>query len=43
MRDFKLYKVWELGHQVTLKLYKLSKKFPKEEIYDITTQMRRAA
>ncbi len=43
MRDFKKYKVWELGHQVTLDMYKLSKEFPKEEIFGITSQMRRAA
>lgn len=43
MRDFRKYKVWELGHQVTLERYKLSQNFPKEEIYGITNQMRRAA
>lgn len=43
MRDYKKYKVWELGHQVTLAIYKISQKFPKGEIYGITNQMRRAA
>ncbi|MGI9552154.1 MAG: four helix bundle protein [Aurantibacter sp.] len=43
MRDFRKYKVWELGHQVTLDMYKLTKSFPKDEIYGITSQMRRAA
>jgi four helix bundle protein len=43
MRDFKKYNVWELGHQVTLEMYKLSQQFPQEEIYGITGQMRRAA
>lgn len=43
MRDFKKYNVCELGHQVTLEMYQLSQQFPKEEIYGITSQMRRAA
>ncbi|MEO1012196.1 MAG: four helix bundle protein [Bacteroidota bacterium] len=43
MRDFRKYKVWELGHQVTLDMYRLSMEFPHEEIYGITGQMRRAA
>jgi len=43
MRDYKKYDVWKLGHQVSLDMYKLSQSFPKEEIYGITSQMRRAA
>jgi len=43
MRDYRKYKVWELGHQVTLDIYKLTKSFPKEELYGLTSQMRRAA
>lgn len=43
MRDFRKYKVWELGHQVTLFMYKISQNFPKEEMLGITSQMRRAA
>lgn len=43
MRDFKKYDVWKLGHEVVLKMYRLTNQFPKEEIYGLTSQMRRAA
>jgi len=43
MKDFKKYRVWQLGHQLTLEIYKTTKKFPKEEIYGLTSQMRRAS
>jgi four helix bundle protein len=43
MRDFKKYSVWELGHEITLDIYNTTAKFPKEELYGITNQMRRAA
>lgn len=43
MQNFKELKVWEKSHQVTLSIYKASAKFPKEEIYSLTNQLRRAA
>ncbi|MEP3210167.1 MAG: four helix bundle protein [Maribacter sp.] len=43
MRDYKKYQVWELGHEVTLEVYKLTKDFPKTEIYGLVSQMRRAS
>ena len=43
MRNFRKYKVWELGHQITLDVYKLTNNFPKEEQYGLTSQMRRAS
>ena len=43
MRNFRKYQVWELGHQITLDVYKLSKQFPKDEQYGLTSQMRRAS
>jgi four helix bundle protein len=43
MQDFKKLKVWEKGHQITLAIYKLTARFPKEELYGLTSQMRRAA
>ncbi|MBA4406138.1 hypothetical protein C0389_02570 [bacterium] len=42
MRDFKKLKVWERAHNLALNLYKLTKSFPKEELYGITSQLRRA-
>ncbi len=43
MRNYKKYQVWELGHDVTLEVYKLTKDFPKSEMYGIVSQMRRAS
>ncbi len=43
MQNFKELKVWEKAHQITLDIYKTSAKFPKEEIYSLTNQLRRAS
>ncbi|HUK86642.1 MAG TPA: four helix bundle protein [Terriglobales bacterium] len=43
MRDFRELKVWEKAHQVTLALYRATQHFPKEELYGLTSQIRRAA
>ena len=43
MQDFRNLKVWEKAHLLTLDVYKASKSFPREEIYGLTSQMRRAA
>jgi four helix bundle protein len=43
MRDFKKYDIWNLSHQLTLDLYTLTSNFPKEELYGITSQIRRAS
>ena len=43
MRNYKKYSVWELGHEITLDIYQLTNGFPKEELYGMTSQMRRAA
>jgi four helix bundle protein len=43
MQNYKDLKVWEKAHEFTLKVYEATKIFPKEEIYSLTNQMRRAA
>jgi four helix bundle protein len=35
--------VWKLADDLAFKVYKITKTFPKEEIYGITSQLRRAA
>jgi four helix bundle protein len=43
MQDFRNLKVWEKAHVLTLDIYRASKSFPREEMYGLTSQMRRAA
>lgn len=43
VRDFRKLKVWEKGHALTLSIYTVSQNFPREELYGLTSQMRRAA
>ena len=42
MRDFHKLIIWQRSHQLTLAIYRISKSFPKEEIFGLTSQMRRA-
>ena len=43
MRDFHNYIVWQRGHQFALDVYKQTKSFPKEELFGMTSQLRRAS
>ncbi len=43
MRDFKALNVWRKAHQLTLAVYKAAAGFSKEEMYGLTSQIRRAA
>jgi four helix bundle protein len=43
MRNYRDLQVWKKTHDLTLELYRVSQRFPREEIYGITGQMRRAA
>lgn len=43
MKDFRTLKVWEKVHALTLKIYKATEKFPKQELYALTSQIQRAA
>ncbi len=43
MRDHTKLRAFELADEIAFEIYKITKNFPKEEIYGITSQMRRAA
>jgi four helix bundle protein len=43
MKDFRQLKVWEKSHLLALAVYKITKEFPKEELYGLTSQIRRAS
>ncbi|MEO8254172.1 MAG: four helix bundle protein [Flavobacterium sp.] len=42
MRDFRKYTVWYESHLFTLNVYQATKSFPKEELFGLTSQLRRA-
>ncbi len=42
VQDFKKLKVWEKSHQLTVAIYKATAGFPKEELYGLTSQIRRS-
>ena len=43
MQSFKDLDVWRLGHAVVLRVYRLTKGFPEQERFGLTSQLRRAA
>jgi four helix bundle protein len=43
MRDYSLLTFWQKSHTLTLKIYKLTATFPKEEMYGLSSQMRRSS
>lgn len=42
MRNYRDLQVWKKAHDLTLELYRVSQRFPREEMYGITGQLRRA-
>jgi four helix bundle protein len=42
LRDFRELKVWEKAHLLTQAVYKATTTFPKDELYGLTSQIRRA-
>ena len=42
-QTFRVLIVWQKAHQFVLGAYKLSQSFPRDEIYALTSQFRRAA
>ena len=43
MQDFKKLEVWKLSFELGKKIYKITSNFPKEEIYSLTSQLRRCS
>jgi four helix bundle protein len=43
MKDFRNLKVWEKAHGLTLAVYKASGRFPRQELFGLTSQMRRCS
>jgi len=43
IRNFKDLEVWKLGKNIALELYAITKQFPKEEMFGLTSQMKRAS
>jgi four helix bundle protein len=43
MGDYRELKVWRKAHQLTLAVYDATSGFPREELYGLTGQLRRAA
>lgn len=42
MQNFKNLEVWKKSHALTLSVYESTSQFPREEIYGLTSQIRRA-
>lgn len=42
-KSFKDLVVWQKSHQMVLSIYRITKAFPKEEMYGLTSQVRRSA
>ena len=43
INDYKQLNIWQKGIEIANEIYCLTDKFPKHEIYGLTSQMRRAA
>jgi four helix bundle protein len=42
VKDFRELKVWQKAHQLTLAVYEITATFPREELYGLTTPLRRS-
>ena len=43
VQDFHELKVWQKAHQLTLAMYKVTTTFPREELYGLSSQLRRCS
>jgi len=42
VKDFRELKVWQKAHELTLSVYRVTAAFPREELYGLTSRIRRA-
>jgi len=43
LKNYKELRVWQKAYQLCIEVYRITKTFPKEEVYGLTSQVRRAA
>jgi four helix bundle protein len=43
LKNYRELKVWQRSYRLCLDIYKITKRFPNEERYGLTSQIRRAA
>jgi four helix bundle protein len=43
VKDFKELRVWSKAHELTVSVYVITRTFPKDEMYGLTSQVRRSA
>lgn len=42
MKNYRELKIWQRSHAFTISLYRATKSFPRDELFALTSQMRRA-
>jgi len=43
MQDFRRLRVWQKAHELTLAVYQITRSFPSDEVYGLTSQLRRSS
>jgi four helix bundle protein len=43
VKDFRELKVWQKAHELTLAVYRISATLPREELYGLSSQLRRSS
>jgi hypothetical protein len=43
LKNYKELNVWQKSYKLCLHIYKVTKRFPKDEMYGLTSQIRRSA
>jgi four helix bundle protein len=43
MKDFRDLRVWQRAHRLTLEIYRATSGFPRQELYGLTSQIRRCS